>query len=60
MLTLTRQRSLLTEGAQPNTIGLALFDSPVGQLTWIGEPYVLCTSIKLLFSRGAEVLNRFL
>lgn len=36
--------SLLTDSTQPNTIGLALFDSPVGQLTWIADPYVLCTS----------------
>ncbi|ROT35056.1 alpha/beta-hydrolase [Sodiomyces alkalinus F11] len=24
----------------PNTIGLALYDSPVGQLAWIGEKYI--------------------
>lgn len=27
---------------QPNTIGLALYDSPVGQLAWISEKYIDC------------------
>lgn len=27
---------------QPNTIGLSLFDNPVGQLAWIGEKMILC------------------
>jgi hypothetical protein len=27
---------------QPNTIGLALYDNPVGQLAWLAEKYYLC------------------
>lgn len=27
---------------QPNTIGLALFDNPLGQLVWMGSKYLLC------------------
>jgi pimeloyl-ACP methyl ester carboxylesterase len=27
---------------KPNTIGLALYDNPVGQLAWIGEKYLNC------------------
>lgn len=27
---------------QPNTIGLALYDNPVGQLAYIGEKFITC------------------
>jgi hypothetical protein len=27
---------------QPNTIGLALYDNPVGQLAWIAEKIIEC------------------
>jgi len=32
---------LQEQSTRPNTIGLALFDNPVGQLVWIADPYVL-------------------
>ncbi|KAI0969183.1 Alpha/Beta hydrolase protein [Xylaria arbuscula] len=32
---------LLTNAQQPNTIGLALYDNPVGQLAWIGEKFIV-------------------
>ncbi|KAI1127677.1 alpha/beta-hydrolase [Nemania abortiva] len=28
------------QSTKPNTIGLALYDNPVGQLAWIGEKYI--------------------
>lgn len=33
---------LLTGTEQPNDIGLALYDNPVGQLAWIGEKFIIC------------------
>ncbi|KAJ8126726.1 hypothetical protein O1611_g6913 [Lasiodiplodia mahajangana] len=30
----------LEQTTKPNTIGLALYDNPVGQLAWIGEKYI--------------------
>jgi len=27
---------------EPNTIGLALYDNPVGQLSWIGQKFISC------------------
>jgi hypothetical protein len=33
---------------QPNDIGLALYDSPVGQLAWIGAKFKLCVYIVYL------------
>ena len=27
---------------QPNTVGLAFFDNPLGQLAWIAEKFVEC------------------
>lgn len=35
---------LLEQTTKPNTIGLALYDSPIGQLAWIGEKYLNCRS----------------
>jgi hypothetical protein len=37
--------SALTSVVQPNDIGLALYDNPVGQLAWIGSDIKLCTLI---------------
>lgn len=34
----------LTIAIQPNTIGYALYDSPVGQLSWIGQKLLNCKS----------------
>ena len=28
---------------QPDTIGLALYDNPLGQLAWMGEKFIACT-----------------
>jgi hypothetical protein len=33
---------VLLNDLQPNTIGLALYDNPVGQLAWIAEKYYSC------------------
>lgn len=33
---------LADSSIQPNTIGLALYDNPVGQLSWIGEKLINC------------------
>ncbi|KAK9786225.1 putative Epoxide hydrolase N-terminal domain-containing protein [Seiridium cardinale] len=30
----------IEQATKPNTIGLALYDNPVGQLAWIGEKYI--------------------
>ncbi|KAI1345525.1 Alpha/Beta hydrolase protein [Xylaria sp. FL0043] len=30
----------MEQSTKPNTIGLALYDNPVGQLAWIGEKYI--------------------
>jgi hypothetical protein len=32
----------MPNNGQANTIGLALYDNPVGQLAWIGEKFVNC------------------
>jgi hypothetical protein len=37
---------------QPNTIGLSLYDSPIGQLSWIAEKLIACK----LFSPAAASL----
>jgi pimeloyl-ACP methyl ester carboxylesterase len=33
---------LLRITEQPNTVGLALYDNPIGQLAWIGEKFISC------------------
>jgi hypothetical protein len=40
---------LLTSVLQPNTIGLALYDNPMGQLAWIAEKFILCEKFALIF-----------
>ncbi|KAI0106267.1 Alpha/Beta hydrolase protein [Nemania sp. FL0031] len=30
----------IEQSTKPNTVGLALYDNPVGQLAWIGEKYI--------------------
>ncbi|RDW61068.1 hypothetical protein BP6252_12451 [Coleophoma cylindrospora] len=30
----------LEQSTKPNTLGLALYDNPIGQLAWIGEKYI--------------------
>lgn len=37
--------NVLPKNHQANTIGLALYDNPVGQLAWIGEKFVNCELI---------------
>lgn len=34
---------------QPNTIGLALYDNPVGQLAWMGEKSIECKFASTFF-----------
>ncbi|GKT47559.1 putative epoxide hydrolase [Colletotrichum spaethianum] len=37
---ITGNAYFLEHTTKPNTIGLALYDNPVGQLAWIGEKYI--------------------
>lgn len=40
------------DAEQPNDIGLALYDNPVGQLAWIGEKFIICECACLEWSLG--------
>ncbi|KAI0388355.1 Alpha/Beta hydrolase protein [Xylariaceae sp. FL0594] len=47
----------LEQATKPNTIGLALYDNPVGQLAWIGEKYNEWADARALAGTSLSVLT---